>query len=1334
MYNDPQARSATDPHPPRRHTAATRTPPGERLNGRIQPLVLLATAVVLAASILVYAQIDYRQARQDAIGRLQTLAQIVGTSASSAWQRGDGQGALSALRRMQMADDTTGATLYDGAGHRIVGEHWGGLRAVPVDRHWLRAALRQAPAQRTWQITDDGIDLVVAIDQEGVDHLLHVEAGSTTLQARRRDFLLTAVLLIVALMSGGYALTRLLQRRVVTPAAAPVDDMHATGAANAEPEQVASHPDMAPQSPEPAVPSSSHPAVVGASAATSDAAATSQAAAVATRAESVAVDAADAADALPVSAASPGASESRLVGAHVLLVEDNEVNQQVALGMLEMLGCTADTADEGRAAVDLVSTRPYDLVLMDCYMPVMDGFEAAQRIRDAERTGGNRRLPIVAMTADARTSTRERCTAAGFDDYLSKPFTQSELAVVLRRHIAAEPDLTASMARAAPTAILDEATLERLRQIGAAQGKDLLSKLVGLFEAQTPRQLAEIRRGLEAGDHEAVALTAHSLKSSAGNLGAVQMAQTAGSLEHAARAEDGEHLPNLAGDLERASDSALKALRELIGDAAPPEAPASATTRGAAAPQRHSANLTERRRILIVDDDPGFRLAAAEVLDAEGFAAATAENGEQALEMIEQTPPDLVLLDAVMPGLDGFEVCHRLRTTSLGRDLPVIMVTGLDDSESMQRAFEAGATGFATKPVGYPALIHRVHFMLRAADNEAELRDHRTLLLAAQRVARLGFWRWYPDSDRFELSDNLRSMLGVEIGDLAHTVDAFLTLIEPDERTKVHARLQAALEGGKAEPFEYRIKAGHDTLTVQQALELISEPGAPHLLGTVLDISLQRASESDVRRMAFYDPLTGLANRSHLTQQLDDTIRVARRRNATFTVLFLDLDGFKDVNDTLGHDIGDAMLVTVARRLQGVLRDVDFVARLGGDEFCILLSEHRDELDAADVANRCLEAVNRPLSLDGHNLQPQVSIGLARFPDDGENAGQLLKAADSAMYAAKQAGKHRYAFYRPEMTEEAERRLALEQQLRRALDEQQFELHYQPQVELVSGAIVGVEVLARWQHPQQGLLPPGSFVGALERSGMVRTFGVWVIRTACRQMAAWRQQGIDNIRLAVNVSRMHAIDPAIVGVVREALESNDIPPTLLELEVTEMSLHGEHAAVDVLRRLRELGVRIAIDDFGSGYSSLGTLKHLPIDALKIDRAFVCNMLENTEDAVVLGTIVGLAHSLGYRVAAEGAEQLEQVKVLAGLRCDIAQGHYFSPPVEADQVPALLARGSLLPEGGQSILPVPPPRVARKEAEPEWDLGIDPDSDLDFALDLELDPDAPDPRRGGSGHG
>lgn len=429
---------------------------------------------------------------------------------------------------------------------------------------------------------------------------------------------------------------------------------------------------------------------------------------------------------------------------------------------------------------------------------------------------------------------------------------------------------------------------------------------------------------------------------------------------------------------------------------------------------------------------------------------------------------------------------------------------------------------------------------------------------------------------------------------------------------------------------------------------------------------------------ASHDALTGLANRARLQEFMNDAIKVASRRGEKLALLLLDLDGFKDINDSLGHDQGDRLLREIAERLQGQAREGDLTARIGGDEFCLLLAGDAGIFRATEIAQRCLSALNAPIQLNGTTTHPRASIGIALYPDDAETPADLLKVADTAMYAAKGAGKHRYVFYETDMTEKAERQLELESALREAVEWGEFELHYQPQIELGKGRMSGVEALIRWRRPEHGLIPPDEFIPVAERIGLIDTIGVWVLETACRQAVAWQKEGVGAFVMAVNISPGHFGSAGFVDTVARTLHETGVAPACLEIEVTESVTRDSLRHASVSEALRLLGVRVAIDDFGTGYSSLAVLKKMPIDTLKLDRAFICDMLEDSGSSVLIGTLIGMARSLGLSTVAEGVETLEQVQVLTGLGCPFAQGYYFSRPVTANLIPSLARKNFLKP--------------------------------------------------------
>ncbi len=676
-------------------------------------------------------------------------------------------------------------------------------------------------------------------------------------------------------------------------------------------------------------------------------------------------------------------------------------------------------------------------------------------------------------------------------------------------------------------------------------------------------------------------------------------------------------------------------------------------------------------RILLVDDDHGCRLATSEALKAGGFSVDEAASGEEALAIFETNVPDMVLLDALMKDMDSFEVCQKLRNNRHYSRVPILMVTGLEDMDSVNLAFESGADGFISKPINFTVLIHRLRFQLRAAQDAKALHESKERLVNAQRLAKLGYWRWDAATDELVLSDEVSLILKMQQETSYEHIDDYLAHIHAEDREFVHNSITSVLTGAPQQAVDFRLLT-HDNkeIIVHQEMDLAPDSGSV-VVGTVQDITRQHAAEQRIRQLAYFDELTGIASRAYFYQHTGDLIKGALRRSEQFSLLYLDLDGFKDINDSLGHDAGDELLKIVAQRLQQVLRDSDFVARLSGDEFCILVDNIKDKYDAADVSKRCLIEINKPIILGQNNICPRCSIGIAHFPEDGRDLQALLKAADSAMYAAKGEGKHRYAFYQPALTSLAEERLQIEQDLRLAIERNEFELHYQPQVELKTGTIVGVEALIRWHHPEKGLLSPDKFIHVAERIGLIKQLGDWVLETACHQAVAWREMGLPRLQMAVNISPTHFQDPALAATVVRILAETGWQAANLELEVTESVVQTTGDNIDMFNNLRAIGLKIAIDDFGTGYSSLASLKYLPINCLKIDRLFVIDMLKDPESSIILGAIVNVAHALGHGVIAEGVEGLDQAVALYGIGCEVVQGYFFSRPVVAEKLPGLV---------------------------------------------------------------
>jgi diguanylate cyclase (GGDEF)-like protein len=442
--------------------------------------------------------------------------------------------------------------------------------------------------------------------------------------------------------------------------------------------------------------------------------------------------------------------------------------------------------------------------------------------------------------------------------------------------------------------------------------------------------------------------------------------------------------------------------------------------------------------------------------------------------------------------------------------------------------------------------------------------------------------------------------------------------------------------------------------------------------GVGSDVTQATLAEQRVQQLARYDVLTGVANRSMFVHQLEHALARARRASTSLSVFFIDLDRFKSINDTLGHEAGDELLKTVASRLTGLLRGADVVGRLSGDEFVVLLDGTPDTAMLSKIAGRALTELAEPLHLAGRAVQISASVGISRFPGDGNDAASLLKCADTAMYLAKARGKNNFQFFTPQLAERTAAHLSLEVELRHAIQHDELVLHYQPKFDVRSGALLGMEALVRWLHPQRGLLGPGEFIALAEESGLIVPMGRWVLEAACRQHRAWQDAGWQPPRCAVNVSARQFAHPSLVDEVRHALAAAGLDASALEIEVTETALMGDpERAQQALERLHSLGVQIAIDDFGTGYSSLSYLKRFPAQTLKIDRSFVDGLPLDRDDAAITRAVISLAHSLDMRVVAEGVETERQLAFLAEAGCDEAQGYLLGRPMSAERFAELM---------------------------------------------------------------
>lgn len=697
--------------------------------------------------------------------------------------------------------------------------------------------------------------------------------------------------------------------------------------------------------------------------------------------------------------------------------------------------------------------------------------------------------------------------------------------------------------------------------------------------------------------------------------------------------------------------------------------------------------------ILIVDDESqNCRLLDA-LLRPEGYETVMAASGEEALAIVAQNPPDLILLDIMMPGMDGYTVAKKMKANKLTSHIPIIMLTAQIDRQARLEGLSAGAEEFLTKPVDRAELWLRVRNLLRLKAYGDLLINHSAMLeqQVQARTATLQRFQSAMDAtaDSILLIDRA-SQRFIEVNATACTLfgysrEEFLEL-DPAElssitRQQLEYELDAIIAGSAAGAHEELLARCKDgsKVTVEMHRHAIRSNDSMVIVWVLRNITERKQAEQRMYDLAHYDTVTGLPNRTLFYQTLARTLVLAADKAMSVAVMFIDLDYFKNINDTIGHAAGDELLSQFSARLIQCVRVRDTVGRLGGDEFAVILILPNGPQGAPVVATKIRNALFAPFTLQGHEVKVTASIGITLYPDDAVDADILVKYADTAMYQAKQAGRDTHRFFTAQMNADMLVRRELETALRQAVENEEFVLYYQPKVQLNSGRIVGLEALLRWQRPGHGLMSPDTFIPILEETGLIIKVGAWVIATACKQLGTWVRTGMDPMQISVNVAGRQFPGGDLEKNVRAGLIDNGIDGEHLELELTESSLMADtDCTITTLKNIKQLGVQISIDDFGTGYSSLAYLRRFPIDKLKIDIAFIRNIISVPDDASIALAIIGMAHSLKMEVIAEGVETIAQLDYLRHHHCDQFQGYYFSPPVPAAEIETMLRKHKRLP--------------------------------------------------------
>ncbi|MBC7482156.1 MAG: EAL domain-containing protein [Rhizobacter sp.] len=699
-------------------------------------------------------------------------------------------------------------------------------------------------------------------------------------------------------------------------------------------------------------------------------------------------------------------------------------------------------------------------------------------------------------------------------------------------------------------------------------------------------------------------------------------------------------------------------------------------------------DLPEQPKVLLVDDDEVNLLLTSIALREHGFLITEATSGERAIEILGGWVPDVVVLDALMPGLDGFQTCRELRVLPGFESLPVLMLTGLDDDASITRAYEAGASDFFVKSTQWRLLAGRLRYLLRAARVRSELERSKSRLARAQDLARMGSFDWRRGHGGPVFSVEGLRVFGIGPHDPL-PFRLLLRMLSNDDRSGLIAVLHEVMKHSTvlATDIPATLTDGRQRIVHVEAEPEFSEHGALiGYSGIVQDVTDRRLAEDKIRHLANFDVLTGLPNRRQLIWRAERALEYGRRMNHQAALLLIDLDRFKVINDTLGHSAGDELLMEVARRLRSCVRHSDqftdasieslgtrshrsleAVGRYGGDEFVALLPEVADERDAERVANRILDLMREPIFVGGQECFVTASVGIALFPRDGQTVADLLRNSDVAMYSVKSTGRNSSSMYRPALAGKGREKLELEAALHKAIERDELVLYYQPKVDLRGAKMVGVEALMRWRR-NGVLVPPGDFIPLAEETGLIEPLSKWAIREAGRQARIWQDSFGFSDSIAVNLPSRLFERTDLVECIHNAVTAHGVPHHAIELEITENNLMTDlHTVIPSLRRLNEIGVEISIDDFGTGYSSLAYLTTLPISELKIDRSFVQNLGMTPQSSAVVTAIIALARSLGLRVIAEGVENLRQMEVLHRLGCGVMQGFLFSKPLPAEDI-------------------------------------------------------------------
>ncbi len=667
--------------------------------------------------------------------------------------------------------------------------------------------------------------------------------------------------------------------------------------------------------------------------------------------------------------------------------------------------------------------------------------------------------------------------------------------------------------------------------------------------------------------------------------------------------------------------------------------------------------------ILIIVDNESTRQSASTALRNLGYQVIEATNGSDGFTCFIESRPDLVLIDSQIPVMNGLVVTKAIRNFESGLTVPILMLTATEDIVAIDQAFEAGATGFITKPINWALLTQRVKYALRTADDQELSRINQSQLIFAQKIAKLGYWEWDAIRNEVSGSPSAFSQFGIP-KQSGISLEQFFSNVLPKDKPIIQQAISEAHQGQSHLAASVRVLKPDGNLNHIEFLGEATylESGEIHkIIGSAQDISRLHKAETLVHYQAQHDDLTNLPNRNNFSKTLHEFV-AQQKTNTLSAVLIFDIDRFKKVNSNLGQEQGDLLLLSLAQRLNRITRENDFVARLGSDEFAILIRQLQDLNELTLLVNRISRDLNAPFMLNNGEQFISYSVGVSVFPDDANSAEALLTRANIARATAKSRGGNQFVFYHEDMNAQAQDLLSLENDLRRAVKRKQIEVYYQPQVDAKTLQPIGAEALVRWRHPKLGIISPEVFIPMAESTGLIIDIGRHVLQVAVQQAEIWHQMGFTQMRIGVNLSGRQFTQSNLMEDVQAVISQSNLPARFIDLEITEsLAMSDAEANINILNGLKTLGTSLSIDDFGTGYSSLAYLHKFPIDTIKIDRSFVLN-LDNQEGQAIARTILAMAKSLNLEVVAEGIEFDDQVDFFQNKHCDIFQGFKFGKPM------------------------------------------------------------------------